>query len=235
MHVQSCCFANQSKPEAVICFCLNLLLFCRSRCRHRRHCLTLITPSALNVDSAVSTMVASAFFFKTPSYFWIPLYYRLQQKTKTVTHFPNYPLRNSWFTEDLMSHEPTQRITIFLTSCHVSPPANRDFFLSFFVFKSHVTWAHTTHHDFLTSCQVSPHSATFFFFFVYSLITWVHTAHHDFFNFMSRESNNESRLFFLFFFCLKSHVTWAHTAHHDFFTFMSGEPTQRNIFFLFCA
>ena len=75
MHVQSCCFANQSKPEAVICFCLNLLLFCRFRCRHRRHCLTLITPtpptkhrvkkkkSALNVDSAVSTMVASAFFF----------------------------------------------------------------------------------------------------------------------------------------------------------------------------
>ena len=45
MHVQSCCFANQSKPEAVICFCLNLLLFCRSRCRHRRHCLTLITPT----------------------------------------------------------------------------------------------------------------------------------------------------------------------------------------------
>ena len=45
MHVQSCCFANQSKPEAVICFCLNLLLFCRPRCRHRRHCLTLITPT----------------------------------------------------------------------------------------------------------------------------------------------------------------------------------------------
>ena len=38
-------FANQSKPEAVICFCLNLLLFCRSRCRDRRHCLTLITPT----------------------------------------------------------------------------------------------------------------------------------------------------------------------------------------------
>ena len=29
MHVQSCCFAN-----------LNLLLFCRSRCRHRRRCLS---------------------------------------------------------------------------------------------------------------------------------------------------------------------------------------------------
>ena len=28
MHVQSCCFAN-----------LNLLLFCRSCCRRRRHCL----------------------------------------------------------------------------------------------------------------------------------------------------------------------------------------------------
>ena len=25
--------------------CLNLLLFCRFRCRHRRHCLTLITPT----------------------------------------------------------------------------------------------------------------------------------------------------------------------------------------------
>ena len=29
MHVQSCCFAN-----------LNLLLFCRSRCRRRRRCLS---------------------------------------------------------------------------------------------------------------------------------------------------------------------------------------------------
>ena len=114
------------------------------------------------------------------------------------------------------------------------------------MFKSHVTWAHTTHHDFLTSCQVSPHSATFFFFFVYSLITWVHTAHHDFFNFMSRESNNESRLFFLFFFLFKIscymsshsasrffylHVRWAHTAQH-FFPFLcvnliSRESTQR--------
>ena len=28
MHVQSCCFSN-----------LNLLIFCRSRCRHRRRCL----------------------------------------------------------------------------------------------------------------------------------------------------------------------------------------------------
>ena len=63
MHLQICCFAN-----------LNQLLLCRSRCRHRRHCLTLITPtpptkhrvkkkSALNVDSAVSTMAASASFF----------------------------------------------------------------------------------------------------------------------------------------------------------------------------
>ena len=31
MHVQSCCFAN-----------LNLLFFSRSRCRRRRHCMSLI-------------------------------------------------------------------------------------------------------------------------------------------------------------------------------------------------
>ena len=101
--------------------------------------------------------------------------------------------------------------------------------------RSHVTLAHTAHHDFLTSCQVSPHSATFFFLFLCkTLITWVHTAHHDFFNFMSRESNSESRLFSFFFFCVfKSQVTWAHTAHHDLFNFMSGEPTQRNFFFFF--
>ena len=110
-----------------------------------------------------------------------------------------------FFCLNLMLHEPTQRITIFLTSC-----------------------------------QVSPHSATFFFSFLCkSLITSVHTAHRDIFNFMSRESNSESRLFFLFFvfkiscYMCKSLITWVHRAHHDFFNFMSGEPTQRNIFFFF--
>ena len=35
MHVQSCCFPN-----------LNLLLFCRSRCRRRRRCLSSLVASA---------------------------------------------------------------------------------------------------------------------------------------------------------------------------------------------
>ena len=38
MHVQRCCFAN-----------LNLLLYCRSRCRRRRCCLSLFSPSLVTV------------------------------------------------------------------------------------------------------------------------------------------------------------------------------------------
>ena len=124
MHVQSCCFANQSKPEAVICFCLNLLLFCRSRCRHRRHCLALITPtpptkhrvkkkSALNVDSAVSTMVASAFFFIATTCFWNPSLLPPTTEDKDRYSF---------------SKLPNQGLMIYR--------------------RSHVTWAHTAHHDF---------------------------------------------------------------------------------------
>ena len=104
MHVQSCCFANQSKPEAVICFCLNLLLFCRPRCRHRRRCLTLITPTPptkhrvkkkkrFECGQCCLHLIATTCLL--PPVSEIPLYYRQQQKTKTVTHFPNYPLRNS--------------------------------------------------------------------------------------------------------------------------------------------
>ena len=82
------------------------------------------------------------------------------------------------FCVNLLSRESTQRIAIFLTSCHVSPTANRDFFFLFFVFKilcymckSLITWVHRAHHDFLTSCQVSPHSATFFSFLCVNLIS----------------------------------------------------------------
>ena len=39
MHVQSCCFA-----------CLNLLLFCRSRCRRRRRCVNYLLGSFSNDD-----------------------------------------------------------------------------------------------------------------------------------------------------------------------------------------
>ena len=60
----------------------------------------------------------------------------------------------------------------------MSPTANRDFFFLFFVFKilcymckSLITWVHRAHHDFLTSCQVSPHSATFFSFLCVNLIS----------------------------------------------------------------
>ena len=50
MHVQSCCFP-----------CLNLLLFCRSRCRHRRRCLSSLalstrTPSILVISNLVSLL-----------------------------------------------------------------------------------------------------------------------------------------------------------------------------------
>ena len=38
MHVQSCSFAN-----------LNLLLYCRSRCRRRRCCLSLSSPPAVTI------------------------------------------------------------------------------------------------------------------------------------------------------------------------------------------
>jgi len=41
MHVQSCCFAN-----------LNLLLFCRSRCRRRRRCLSSLLASLLDVSNS---------------------------------------------------------------------------------------------------------------------------------------------------------------------------------------
>ena len=106
-----------------------------------------------------------------------------------------------------MLHEPTQRITIFLTSC-----------------------------------QVSPHSATFFFSFLCkSLITWVHTAHRDIFNFMSRESNSESRLFFLFFvfkilcYMCKSLITWVHRAHHDFLTSCQVSPHSATFFSFLCV
>ena len=45
---------------------------------------------------------------------------------------------------------------------------------------------------------MSPHSATFFFFFVRkSHITGVHTAHHDFFNFMSDEPTQRNIFLFL--------------------------------------
>ena len=141
MHVQSCCFANQSKPEAVICFCLNLLLFCRSRCRHRRHCLTLITPtpptkhrvkkkSALNVDSA------SAFFFIATSCFWNP---------------PLLPPTTEDKDRYAFSKLPTQELMIYR--------------------RSHVTLAHTAHHSFFKFMSRESTSESrlfsFFFFFVF--------------------------------------------------------------------
>ena len=189
------------------------------------------------MDSAVSTMVASAFFFIATTCFWnspllppttedkdryafskLPtqelMIYRKSHVTwaHTAHHdFFNFMSRESnsesrlfsffFLSLNLMLHEPTQRITIFLTSCHVSRTANHDFFLSFFfVFNSHVTWAHTAHHDFFNFMSGEPTQRNIFFSFLCkSLITWVHTAHRDIFNFMSRESNSESRLFFSFF------------------------------------
>ena len=69
-------------------------------------------------------------------------------------------------------------IAIFLTSCHVSPTANGDFFFLFLCLKSHVTSVNLLSREsteritiFLTSCQVSPHSATFFSFLCVNLIS----------------------------------------------------------------
>ena len=82
------------------------------------------------------------------------------------------------FCVNLLSRESTQRIAIFLTSCHVSPTANRDFFFFFLCLKSHVTCVNLLSREsteritiFLTSCQVSPHSATFFSFLCVNLIS----------------------------------------------------------------
>ena len=70
MHVQSCCFAN-----------LNLLLFCRSRWRRRRRCLsslpeylrkTLFFTKLINSQLATNLVILSSFFctaYKTPYLF----------------------------------------------------------------------------------------------------------------------------------------------------------------------
>ena len=186
MHVQSCCFANQSKPEAVICFCLNLLLFCRSRCRHRRHCLTLITPTpptkhrvkkkrrfecgqcCLHHGGVRLLFHSYHLFLKS---LFITAYNRRQrpllifQTTQSGTHD----------LQKISCHmSPHSASRFFLTSCHVSPTANRDFFLSFFFVCLNLMLHEPTQRItiFLTSCQVSPHSATFFFSFLCkSLIT----------------------------------------------------------------
>ena len=106
--------------------------------------------------------------------------------------------------------------------------------------RSHVTLAHRAHHDFLTSCQVSPHSATFFSFFCVNLLSRESTQRITIFLTSCHVSPTANRDFFFFFFVFKiscymckSLITWVHRAHHDFFNFMSGEPTQRNIFFFF--
>ena len=133
----------------------------------------------------------------------------------------------------ILSRESTERITIFLTSCHLSPTANRDFF-SFFLCVQKI------------SCFMSPHNASRFF---YLHVRWAHTAQHFFsffcVNLISRESTQRITIFlpscqvsphsatFFFFFVRKSHITRVHTAHHDFFNFMSDEPTQCNFFFSF--
>ena len=125
MHVQSCCFANQSKPEAVICFCLNLLLFCRSRCRHRRHCLTLITP--------------------TP-----PTKHRVKKKKRfecgqCCLHHGGVRLLFHSYHLFLKS--------LFITAYNRSDKDRYSFSKlpnqGLMIYRrSHVTWAHTAHHDF---------------------------------------------------------------------------------------
>ena len=48
MHVRSCCFAN-----------LNLLLFCRSRCRRRRRCLSSLVSGRFRKVVAYENRTAS--------------------------------------------------------------------------------------------------------------------------------------------------------------------------------
>ena len=52
MHVQSCCFA-----------CLNLLLFCRSRCRRRCCCLSSLLLWSKNFASMVTWRLTSPLYF----------------------------------------------------------------------------------------------------------------------------------------------------------------------------
>ena len=52
MHVQSCCFAN-----------LNLLLFCRSRCRRRCCCLSSLLLWSKNFASMVTWRLTSPLYF----------------------------------------------------------------------------------------------------------------------------------------------------------------------------
>ena len=70
---------------------------------------------------------------------------------------------------NLRLHEPTQRITIFLTSCQVSPHSATFFFLFSVNLLSRESKQRIA--IFLTSCQVSPHSATFFSFLCVNLIS----------------------------------------------------------------
>ena len=142
MHVQSCCFANQSKPEAVICFFLNLLLFCRSRCRHRRHCLTLITP--------------------TP-----PTKHRVKKKKRfecgqCCLHHGGVRLLFHSYHLFLKS--------LFITAYNRSDKDRYSFSKlpnqGLMIYRrSHVTWAHTAHHDFFNFMSGEPTQRNIFFFF----------------------------------------------------------------------
>ena len=56
MHVQSCCFAN-----------LNLLLFCRSRCRRYRRCLSSLLLSSKHFATMVTLRHTSPLYSETQS------------------------------------------------------------------------------------------------------------------------------------------------------------------------
>ena len=204
------------------------------------------------MDGAVSTLVASAFFFIATSCFWNPSL--LPPTTEDKDRY-------------VFSKLHTQELMIYRSHVTLAHTAHHDFFnfmsresnsesrlFSFFFFLCLNLMLHEPTQRitiFLTSCQVSPHSATFFFLFWVNLLSRESTQRIAiFFNFMSRESNSESRLFFLLFVftisCYMSphsasrffylHVRWVHTAQH-FFSFLcvnliSRESTQCITIFL---
>ena len=57
MHVQSCCFAN-----------LNLLFFCRSRCRRRRRCLSSLMSHIVYFNTTLVKYILNNMFVLMPDY-----------------------------------------------------------------------------------------------------------------------------------------------------------------------
>ena len=98
MPVQSCCFAN-----------LNLLLFCRTRCRHRRRCLSSLITIAEGFTNSCPWWM---FYFISPVQVLMVMHPINNASRQVLFHQRIFPLTDLHF-NDLTNLSPLQLIRIW--------------------------------------------------------------------------------------------------------------------------